>query len=233
MGRAGCRQLASSSSSADSRLGASNDSSSSSSSCAMDSSRRRPSSLTSGNQKTPRPSLFSRQDERPRPPAVPPAFAACDRVARGALVDRVNGRFPDRFTDRSRVVRALLDRSGFQPLTRALCGLFALRVRPDRRFVFVAAEYTPPVRLAVPPHGSNGQEALEPVRSLAACSTPWQALAKLRPSCLSTWLLLPPGGISAQSTRCIARARVWLPFAVASTHGCAYNGTRVASQNRG
>jgi hypothetical protein len=35
-------------------------------------------------------------------------------------VDRANGRFPDRFTDRSRAVRRFYDRPGFQPLARTL-----------------------------------------------------------------------------------------------------------------
>ena len=69
-----------------------------------------------------------RQDERSVPPAVPPAFASRHRDAAIARSCRANGRIPDRFTGRSRVVPSLPSTMGFQPMAqlsehRMRCGV--------------------------------------------------------------------------------------------------------------
>ena len=70
------------------------------------------------------------------PSAVPPAFTFCQQADSRCSRDRVNGRLPDRFTGRSRVVRPTSDLTA-QASSQCprLSVVTDVGVRPDRRFV--------------------------------------------------------------------------------------------------
>jgi len=71
------------------------------------------------------------------PSAVPPAFTCWQHASRCSR-DRVNGRLPDRFTGRSRVVRPTsVSTARAHSLWPRLSVVTDVDVRPDQRFCWL------------------------------------------------------------------------------------------------